>query len=128
MKKSIYFLAIVLIASCSQPGQNPGDSGNSAAEDGNNSNSGNTIVEVQKLMPIKFQHFIEINGSIRAEKDAMVSPETMGQIKNIYVTEGDKVKKGQLLVSLNTSVTESTIREVKTSLDLATETYSKQKE
>ena len=128
MKKSIYFLAVVLIASCSQPEQNPGDSGNPATEVESNSNSGNTVVEVQNVMPIKFQHFIEINGSIRAEKDAMVSPETMGQIKNIYVKEGDKVRKGQLLVSLNSSVTESTIQEVKTSLELATETYSKQKE
>jgi RND family efflux transporter MFP subunit len=37
------------------------------------------------------------------------------------------VKKGQLLVSLNTDVTESSIQEVKTGLELAKKLYNKQK-
>jgi RND family efflux transporter MFP subunit len=85
-------------------------------------------VEVIKLIPVKFQHFIQINGSIKAENEAIVSTEIMGQVQNIYVTEGQTVKKGQLLVSLNASVTESSIREVQTSLELATKTYEKQEE
>ncbi len=85
-------------------------------------------VEVLKLIPVKFQHFIQINGSIKAEEEAIVSTEIMGQVQKIFVAEGQTVKKGQLLVSLNTSVTESSIREVQTSLEFATKTYEKQKE
>ena len=50
-----------------------------------------------------------------------------GRIKKIYVNEGQRVKRGQLLVSLNTDVTESTIQEVKTSLELTKKLYDKQK-
>jgi len=125
MKKAIYFLVLVFLASCSQPEQNSNNPGNPGTGE---VKSSNTIVEVHNLTPVTFQHFIEINGSVQAEEDAIVSPEIVGQISKIYVKEGDIVKKGQLLVTLNTSITESTIREVKTSLDLAQKTYEKQKQ
>jgi RND family efflux transporter MFP subunit len=51
-----------------------------------------------------------------------------GQVKNIHVKEGQSVSEGQLLVSLNTAVTESSIREVRTGLELATKLYERQKE
>ncbi|MDX2443956.1 MAG: efflux RND transporter periplasmic adaptor subunit [Bacteroidales bacterium] len=125
MKKAIYLLVLVLLASCSQQAQDPNNQGNPGTGE---VKSSNTIVEVHNLAPVTFQHFIEINGSVQAEEDAIVSPEIVGQINKIYVEEGDIVKKGQLLVTLNTSITESTIREVKTSLDLAQKTYEKQKQ
>lgn len=125
MKKFIYLSILVILSSCSQSGQNPN---NPTDGEMNNINLNNTTVEVQNLTPVKFQHFIEINGSVKAEKDAIVGPELNGQIKKIYVKEGDAVKKGQLLLTLNTSITESTIREIKTRLSLAEETYKKQKE
>src|SRR6056297_471564 len=84
-------------------------------------------VFVKKLTPENFSHFIKANGSVEARKEAFISPETNGQIKIIHVEEGDKVKKGQLLVSLSTSVIRSNIKEVKTNLELASETYEKQK-
>ena len=128
MKKFIYLSILVILSSCSQSEQNTNNPGNPTDGEMNNVNLNNTTVEVQNLTPVKFQHFIEINGSVKAEQDAIVSPELNGQIKKIYIKEGDAVKKGQLLLTLNTSVTESTIREVKTSLSLAEETYKKQKE
>ena len=85
-------------------------------------------VEVKKIIPKEFNHYIEINGSIKAEKEAFISAEITGQIKQLHVDEGSRVKKGQLLISLSTSMTESNIEEVKTSLILARETYQKQKE
>lgn len=84
-------------------------------------------VFVKKLTPEKFSHFIKANGSVEARKEAFISPETNGQIKTIHVEEGDHVSKGQLLVSLSTSVIRSNIKEVKTNLELAKETYEKQK-
>ena len=49
-------------------------------------------------------HFIEINGSVQAEKDAIVSTETSGQIKRVYVVEGQNVKKGELIISLTSFI------------------------
>jgi RND family efflux transporter MFP subunit len=50
-----------------------------------------------------------------------------GQIDRIHVREGERVRKGQLLVSLNTSLIESNIKEVKTGLELANKLFEKQK-
>ena len=84
-------------------------------------------VFVKKMQPEVFRHFVNANGSVEAVEDAFISPETNGQIKEIYVEEGDRVKKGQLLIRLKTRVLESNIKEVKTNLELARKTYEKQK-
>lgn len=84
-------------------------------------------VFVKEMKPEPFNHFINANGKVEAVQDAFISPETNGQITKIYVEEGDRVQKGQLLVKLNTSVIESNIEEVKTNLELARETFLKQK-
>ena len=85
-------------------------------------------VALKEMKPETFQHFIEVTGKLEAEGDAFISPEMNGQIETIHVKEGQTVKKGQLLVSLNTSIIESSIREVETGLELAGKLYSKQKE
>ena len=85
-------------------------------------------VTVKAMDAEPFEHYIEITGKLEAEADAFISPEMSGQIEKIYVKEGQSVNKGQLLVSLNTSITESSIQEVKTGLELAVSIYEKQKE
>ncbi|MBT3208873.1 MAG: efflux RND transporter periplasmic adaptor subunit [Bacteroidetes bacterium] len=76
----------------------------------------------------KFEHFFEASGSVEAVKQAFISPEINGQINKIYVVEGQKVKKGQSLAKLNTSVTDNTIKEIESSLELASLLYKKQKQ
>lgn len=85
-------------------------------------------VSVKEMEQGSFRHFIDISGKLEAEEDAFISPEMNGQIESILVDEGESVKKGQLLVTLNTSVIESNMREVKTGLELAEKLYEKQKE
>lgn len=75
-----------------------------------------------------FNHYIEVNGSVEAINAAYISPEINGQIKEIYVQEGDYVTKGQLLIRINSSILENSINEVKTSLELAKTVYEKQKQ
>jgi len=85
-------------------------------------------VSVKTMEPQPFEHYIEITGKLEAEEDAFISPEMNGQIDKIYVREGQYANKGQLLLSLNTSITESSIQEVKTGLELANKFYEKQEE
>jgi multidrug resistance efflux pump len=85
-------------------------------------------VSVKAMDPQPFEHYIEITGKLEAEEDAFISPEINGQIDKIYVREGQYANKGQLLLSLNTSITESSIQEVKTGLELANKLYEKQNE
>jgi RND family efflux transporter MFP subunit len=85
-------------------------------------------VSVKEIQPESFAHYMYVNGRLEAENDAYISPEMNGQIERIYVQEGQEVKEGQLLASLNTSITESSIREVETGLELAQKLYEKQKD
>lgn len=84
-----------------------------------------TILEVQEK---PFMHYFQVSGNVDAVDKAFISPEMNGQIKEILVKEGDHVKKGQLLARLNTSITETTIIEVQTQLDLAKTLFKKQKQ
>lgn len=84
-------------------------------------------VFVKTMKPDTFSHFINANGTVEAVQDAFISPQTNGQITHIYVEEGDRVEKGALLAKLNTSVIRSNMQEINTNLELARETFEKQK-
>lgn len=84
-------------------------------------------VYTKEIEPEVFTHMIEVNGSAEAEEQANISPEINGQIREILVEEGDRVKKGQLLAKLNTDVNQKNMQEIETSLELAKTTYKKQK-
>jgi membrane fusion protein (multidrug efflux system) len=119
MKKIIYLAIVAFLVSCSSSDN---------TEKPKDENIRVEKIRVIEVQPQKFEHFIEVNGSVEAANDAYISPEMNGQIKKIHVQEGEHVKKGQLLVTLNTSVIKSSINEVKTGLELAKKLYSKQKE
>jgi len=87
-----------------------------------------TPVSIQTMEYRAFHHYFQVSGNVEAIDQAFISPEINGQVKEIMVTEGNLVKKGQVLARLNTSITENTIQEVKTQLELATTLYEKQKQ
>jgi RND family efflux transporter MFP subunit len=84
-------------------------------------------VIVKSMKPDTFRHFVEISGIVEAVNEAYISPEMMGQVDQIHVAEGTYLKKGALIISLNTDVIQSNIQEAKTALDLAEKTYTRQK-
>jgi len=98
----------------------------SAMNSGDNSTQ-KILVEVSAVSFEPFNHYIEVSGTAEAVKEAFISPEVAGQVREIYVKEGDYVEKGQLLAKLNSEVNESNIAEMESSLELATITYEKQK-
>lgn len=75
-----------------------------------------------------FAHFVESSASLEAVNSAFISPEISGQIQKIHIQEGQFVQKGQLLVSLNSDIIQSNIKELETSLELAKIVFSKQEE
>lgn len=87
-----------------------------------------TVVTVKRMAKEPFMHFIFVSGKVEAVEEAWVSPETNGQIKKILVKEGQRVNAGQLLVTLSTEITESSMKEVETGLELQKKLYEKQKE
>ncbi len=83
-------------------------------------------VIVKELRTESFNHYFEVSGAIEAAKSAFISPELNGQIQKIYVEEGQRVKKDDLLAKINTSVLESNISGIETGLNLATVVFEKQ--
>lgn len=84
-------------------------------------------VETLVVKPIEFKRFIETPGRVTADEIVNVSSETGGRIISLNVREGQYVNKGQLIAVTDMTTAENQIEELKTSLDLATTVYEKQK-
>ncbi|MGN6194884.1 MAG: efflux RND transporter periplasmic adaptor subunit [Ginsengibacter sp.] len=81
-----------------------------------------------------FKHYLELQGSVDAKNISYITPTGQGgQIKAIYVKQGDKVHKGELILRLDNSVAEQNVAavkqqmgSVKAQLDLAKSVYDRQ--
>ena len=84
-------------------------------------------VKVEPAKSCVFNHFVEVQGVVDADQNVAVSPQTPGIVTGVYVTEGSRVKKGQVLADIDAQVLKQSLDEVKTQLDLANNLYEKQK-
>jgi RND family efflux transporter MFP subunit len=84
------------------------------------------LVEVTPVQPQTFKHYISVQGAVESDNNVMVSPKTGGVVTAVYVKEGDRVSKGQVLAVIDDAVMRQSVEELKTSLDLATTVYQKQ--
>lgn len=94
----------------------------------NSAKDGSILVGLKTMKTTQFINYLNVTGNIESNFQAMISPEINGQISKIYVKEGDYVSKGTLLAELKTEITDNTIEEVKTSLDLAKTLFKKQEQ
>jgi membrane fusion protein, multidrug efflux system len=103
------------------------------------SNSANAakikLVTVAPVTTQNFQHFIDLQGKVDADNISYISPR-MGpaQVKAVYVTQGQFVKKGQLLLKLddaimrqNVTAVKQQLEGIKTQLGYAKNLYQRQK-
>lgn len=82
-----------------------------------------------------FSHFLDLQGRIEAENTSYITPRGMaGQVRAVYVKEGDNVRKGQLLLKLDDAIARQNVvavrqsmESVKTQLALAKTVYDRQK-
>lgn len=86
------------------------------------------LVAVTPVSASTFTHYIDLKGSIDAENIGIVTPRGAGgQVKAIYVKQGDNVRKGQLLMKLDDPMTQQQIEQAKVNLNLAQTTYDRRK-
>lgn len=85
-----------------------------------------TPVKIETISAVPFSHSFSATGELESINEAFISPEVNGQIISIAVSEGEEVKKGQLLAKLNTIIIDNTIVEVEAQLSLASTIYDKQ--
>jgi membrane fusion protein (multidrug efflux system) len=75
----------------------------------------------------EFRHFVSVQGMLESEENLMVSAKMPGMVRDIRVKEGDMVRKGQVLASLDDEVLKKSIDEVKAGLDQVKVLFEKQK-
>jgi RND family efflux transporter MFP subunit len=84
------------------------------------------LIEHEVLQPVLFQHFIEVPGEVKSDKNIQVNPEISGVILKRNYEEGAFVKKGAVIAVLNSEILKSNIEEVKTRLNLAETIFKRQ--
>jgi RND family efflux transporter MFP subunit len=92
------------------------------------------LVQVDTVMAADFMHYIELQGIVDADNISIVTPRgNPGQVKQIFVTKGQMVKKGQLLLKLDDAIyqqniiaSKQSIQTLKTQQSLATELLKRQ--
>ena len=84
------------------------------------------VVSTKKLTRETFWHFFEVQGVVEADKNILITPEIPGIVKQIKVTEGQRVSSGQTLIVLATDVIWQNINEVKTQSELANDLFKRQ--
>ena len=83
------------------------------------------VVEVQtgKVARIDLASTVTASGEIKPKTYANVGANAFGKIVKIYVKEGDKVKKGQLLAQIENVQPESDVQASKASVDASQKDY-----
>lgn len=84
-------------------------------------------VTVKKVEVKTFEHFFEVHGNVEVVENAALFAEAPGMVKKIHIAEGDGVRKGQILISLDAAQLESGIKELEKGLELAVKVFEKQK-
>lgn len=84
-------------------------------------------VAVSELSTRSFNHYVQTQGSVEAEDNIMLSAKSAGIVNTVYVTEGQQVSKGQVLIQLDNAVIRQNIEVIKSQLDLANIIYNRQK-
>jgi membrane fusion protein (multidrug efflux system) len=93
------------------------------------------LVSLTTLQAAPFKHYLELQGTVDNRNVSFITPTGQGgQIKAIYVKQGDHVKQGQLILRLDNTVALQNVEAVKqqlggvkAQLDLAKSLYERQK-
>lgn len=85
------------------------------------------LVSTQKLQLVNFDRFVDLQGAVMPDETVYASSETGGRIKSVLVKEGQPVKRGQLIASIDLETLSKQMDEIQISLDLANTVYERQK-
>lgn len=85
------------------------------------------LVSAVPVAKKKFQHFVDIQGTVQSDDFVNVTSEVPGRIMQMNLKEGQNVRKGQLVASLDMEQVDKQIAELNTSLELAQDVFERQK-
>jgi RND family efflux transporter MFP subunit len=115
--KNIYiivtFSVVLLLASCGSEDKNPVVDNSPAIK-----------VKVNQVETNTNSPFLSVSGKIQATNSADLSTRMMGYVNKVHVNVGDKVRKGQLLISINNSDLQAKRAQVNAGINEATAAFN----
>ena len=85
------------------------------------------LVTTIKVKDTLFNHYLEIQGSVETKKNIVLYPETSGTLVKVYVKEGQKVSKGQVLARIDDGGLGQQVAQMEVQAALAKTTFDRQK-
>ena len=73
-----------------------------------------------------FQHFLELQGRVETKQNIVLMPEMSGILSQVYVKNGQKVSKGQLLARIDDGGMGQQLAQMQIQSDLAKTTFERQ--
>lgn len=87
------------------------------------------LVSTEELTTEGFNQYLNLQGIVKSDNISYVAPRNGmgGYVKQLYIKEGQNVKKGQLVLKLDDKVLRESIEATKNQLSFATNVYNKTK-
>lgn len=92
-------------------------------------------VDTMKKLPIvsslvinesMFNHFIDVQGNVETSENILIYPEFQGVLTQVFVNEGSRVAKGQLLAKIDDGGLINQLSQLETQYQLAKTTFERQ--
>ena len=74
-----------------------------------------------------FNHFLEVQGNVKTKQNILIYPEMPGILKSVFVKEGQRVSKGQLLAKIDDGGLSNQVAQLEATTQLAKTTFERQK-
>ncbi|WP_417236287.1 efflux RND transporter periplasmic adaptor subunit [Bizionia paragorgiae] len=85
------------------------------------------LISTFKAQAEKFNHTLDIQGNVTTKNLIVLTPEYNGILTHVYVKDGEKVRKGQLLAKIDDGGLSQQLAQLKIQSDLAKTTFERQK-
>lgn len=85
------------------------------------------LVTTIEVHPQRFDHYLELQGDVMTKQNVLIYPEMSGTLNKVYVKEGQKVTKGQLLATIDDGGLSSQLAQLRTQAELSKTTFERQK-
>ena len=81
------------------------------------------LITTFNLEETDFKHFLELQGNVTTKNLLMIYPEYSGVLTNVYVVEGQKVRKGEVLAKIDDGGLSQQLAQLKIQSELAKTTF-----
>lgn len=84
------------------------------------------LITTYKVIDTTFNSYISIQGNVETSENILIYPEYQGVLSQVYVKEGQKVSKGQVLAKIDDGGLSNQLAQLESQYQLAKTTYERQ--